>query len=63
MRKFLSLGALLFMLGAALVSKPVFALPLCDCDFCAFSPNSWCLDDEHGGFRFHCYEYTYFYCP
>lgn len=62
MRKLVSLGAVLFMLGVAFLSKPAVALPLCDCDFCSFSPNSWCLDPEWG-FRFRCYEYTGFYCP
>jgi len=62
MRKLASVGAVLFMLSVACFSKPAVALPLCDCDFCSSFPNFWCWDDEHGGFRFRCYEYTSLYC-
>jgi|GEM_PF-2788571 len=62
MRKLASVGALLFMLGVAFLSKPAAALPTCDCDFCGFRPNSKCFDDEHGGFVLFCYEYNSFYC-
>jgi hypothetical protein len=63
MRKLMSLSAVLFMLGVALVSKPAVALPLCDCEYCSTYPNFWCWDYEHtGGFRFTCYEYTFSYC-
>lgn len=61
MRKLFSLCAVLFMLGIALLSKPAAAIPLCDCDFCSYSPNSWCEDAEWG-FRFRCYEYNWNYC-
>ena len=62
MRKLLSVVAVLFVLGIAILSKPAAALPPCECDFCSFSANSFCWDDEHGGFRFRCYEYTSLYC-
>lgn len=62
MRKLVSVGALLFMLSVAFLSKPAIAMPLCDCDLCSYSPNTKCMDDEHFGFVYFCHEYTYFYC-
>lgn len=62
MRKLISVCALVLALGIATPSKPVEAIAVCDCDFCSWSPNSWCEDGEHGGLRYRCYEYTWFYC-
>ena len=60
-RKLVSVVAISFALSVAFLAKPAAALPLCDCEFCSFSPNSWCWDDVYG-FRYHCYEYTAFNC-
>jgi len=63
MRKLVSSGAvLLFLFGIAFFAQPARAVPLCECEYCSFSPNSWCASEELGGFRFHCYEYTEYYC-
>jgi hypothetical protein len=61
MRKLVSLGAVLFMLGIAFLTKPANALPWCDCDFCAAHPNLVCDDTEHAS-NFYCYVYSSFYC-
>src|SRR6185295_375630 len=47
--------------GIALTARPAAALPICECEFCSFSPNSWCWEDQFG-FRLRCYEYTSLYC-
>ena len=62
MRKLVSLGAvLLFLFGIAFLARPAVALPLCDCEFCPYFPNTLCYYDE-GGYRLSCYEYTSSYC-
>jgi hypothetical protein len=61
-RKLVSVAAVLFALGVAVLSKPALAAPVCDCDFCSSFPNAWCIDDDHGGWGMRCNEYSYFYC-
>ena len=61
-RKLISAGALVFALSVAVLSKPAFAAPPCDCEFCAASPNSQCIDDDHGGWRRTCLEFKTFFC-
>lgn len=62
MRKVVSLGAvLLFVFGITLIARPAAAMPPCECEFCSFSPNTWCLESDHG-FRLRCSDFTSFYC-
>ena len=60
-RKLVS-AALVFALSVAFFSKPAYALPVCDCEYCASSPNSYCIDDDHGGWRRSCLEFKTFFC-
>ena len=63
MRKLVSIGALLFVLGVALVSMPAVALPPCDCGFCATHLSQPCVDSFHRGVIYVCSDYRALFCP
>ncbi len=48
MRKLVSIGALLFVLGVTFLSKPAVALSLCSCLFCSGHPTAPCMENGSG---------------
>jgi hypothetical protein len=62
MRKLLSAGALLFVLGVACLSKPAAALAPCDCGFCATHLSLQCADAYHRGVIYLCSNYVSLFC-
>jgi hypothetical protein len=63
MRKLLSAGALLFVLGVALFSRPAAALAPCDCGFCATHLTVTCFDAYQRGVTYTCSNYRSLFCP
>ena len=63
MRKLVSIGALLFVLGVAFFSQPAVALAPCDCDFCATHLSLQCFDSFHRGVVYVCSNYRALFCP
>jgi hypothetical protein len=68
MRKLVSAGALLFVLGVAFLSKPAVAepaVPACDCRFCADYPTVYCYTPgpPGRGTEYLCSGYTTLFCP
>jgi hypothetical protein len=67
MRKLVSAGALLFVLGVACLSRPAAAVAPCDCGFCATHSTFKCADLLHQTGRvpilYLCSDYTALFCP
>jgi hypothetical protein len=67
MRKLLSAGALLFVLGVACLSKPAAAARVyapCDCDYCATHLTEQCSDVlQRGSAPYLCSNYRSLFCP
>ena len=65
MRKLVSAGAVLFVLGVAFLSKPAVAMVhICSCDYCAASPGMNCYvpGPPGRGTDYLCPGYTALFC-